>query len=267
MESENADSWGKKFSHLRLAMGEAFLEQIVAISDRDKSLDCGLNDLGLSGTLTYLIFCQHLQKNVIKRKGGSAITGHFWRDARAKTEEKFHYHMTKLRQASAIAAAYLEAIDPTSYAEAYVPCQRFGHGTSNVAESVNSLLKQDRQEDVLFFLSKLWDRAMMFRHSRFCQALKNIDEERYYTPHRVKLITQSRGLSGGCCVPMSTDSKAKVITPEGWIYDVEVDWEARKCHFSCRWPWQTELLCVHVMAMLFDQHKTLDGFYPLDLQP
>lgn len=89
--------------------------------------------------------------------------------------------------------------------------------------------------------------------------MKNIDKERYYTSHCAKLISQSCRFSGGYRVCMSTDLKAKVIIPEAWVYNVEVDWEARKCYCSCQRPYQTKLPCVHVMAMLFDQYKTLDS--------
>lgn len=66
--------------------------------------------------------------------------------------------MTKLREASALAAAYLETVDPTLYAEAFVSCQRFGHHTSNIAGSIKQVLKLDRQNDVLSLLSAIWDR-------------------------------------------------------------------------------------------------------------
>lgn len=182
--------------------------------------------------------------------------------ARAKTTAKFQYYMTKLRKASAFATAYLETVDPTLYAKTFVTCQRFGHDASNIAKSINKVLKLDRQNNVLSLLSAIWDWVIVTQHSWFCQTLKNFKEEKYYTPKCAQLIAKSQEFAGGCRVRMSTDVKAKIAMPERWIYDVKIDWETKKCQCSCRRSWQTKIPCGHVLAMIFDQHKILDDFIP-----
>lgn len=63
--------------------------------------------------------------------------------------------MNELRKVGALAAAYLEKVDPALYADAHVPCNQFGHLTSNINESINNVLKVDRKNNVLRFLSAI----------------------------------------------------------------------------------------------------------------
>lgn len=60
---------------------------------------------------------------------------------------------------------------------------------------------------------------------------------------------------------MSNQSTAKVVTPKGLIYELEVDWETRRRHCSCKQPHQTELPCGHVLAMLEHQKKHVPDYW------
>lgn len=75
-------------------------------------------------------------------------------------------------------------------------------------------------------------------------------------------MKKSRSFAGGFRVKMSDRLKAKVVTLENFIYEVEVDWETRKVQCSCQRPRQTKLPCGHVIAILLDQKKELSDFIP-----
>ena len=258
VESENVESWKYFLSHLNLAMPDVFGEPLIIISDRDKGLDA----VKLPDNLLHVICCQHLKINALTGRGGPPLNKYFWNIVKAPTEEKFTYHMNQLRQMSALASAYLEKIDPAIYAEAYVPGNRYGHFTSNINESINNVLKVDRKSDVLTLLGAIWDRVMQARFSRFTESQKEINAQRFWTPRCAALMQEARSHAGGLRVKMSCETKAKIVTPEGWIFDVEVDWETRKMLCSCKRPQQNELPCGHVMAMLMDQQKTVSDFIP-----
>lgn len=130
VESENSESWSYFVNHLKLALVEVLQEPVVFISDRDKGL--ASVDFGPNGVALHC--CRHIKENLIKGRGGEAIARYFWRISRAKTEAKYHYHMGKLTEISPAAAAYLQQIDPATYAEAFVPANRFGHDTNDLVE-------------------------------------------------------------------------------------------------------------------------------------
>lgn len=159
----------------------------VWISDCNKGRGSGLDELGLGANSVHLHCSQHIKENTIQKRGGITLNKYFWNIARATTLAKFDYHMEELHEISASTAEYLEAIDPTTWAEAYVPVCRFGHDTSNVVEPVNSVLKLDRELDVLSLLNSIWDRLMDNRQGRYCKAL-----------HELKLGTQDTTICKAC---------------------------------------------------------------------
>lgn len=159
-------------------------------------------------------------------------------------------------------AAYLEKVDPAFYTEAYVPYNRFGHFTSNINKSVNSVLKVDWKNDVLTLFGATWDRVMQSRFSRFCESQVEINQQHYWTPKCASLMKESRSFAGGLCVRMSDGSKAKVVTPENLVYDVEANWESQRTQCLCKRLQQTELPCGHIRVMLLDQNKDLRDFIP-----
>jgi len=55
------------------------------------------------------------------------------------------------------------------YAEAHFPSRRYGHDTSNIAESLNKLLKFDRELAIVELLD-VWHRVIENRASRLAEA-------------------------------------------------------------------------------------------------
>lgn len=246
-------------------MPEVFLELLLTISDRDKGLNAGKQRLELPDTVVHTLRCQHLKENVTKGRGGPPLNSYFWKIVKAPTVEKFAYHMSQLRSKSVFAASYLEKVDPALYAEAYVPTNRYGHLTSNVNESINSVLKIDRGKDVLMLLRSIWDRVMQSRFSKILRRTGTGWSPKLLDSQVCRIdVQESRSFSGGLRVQMSNESTAKIATPEGLIYTVKVDWETRRnrMHCSCKRPHATELSCGHVMAMLLHQKKNVQDFIP-----
>ena len=54
------------------------------------------------------------------------------------------------------AAKYLCAIDLTLWATAHFPSTRYGHLTSNIAESVNKVLREDCVLSITELLDTIW---------------------------------------------------------------------------------------------------------------
>ena len=61
------------------------------------------------------------------------------------------------------AVEYLRNIDPALWTVLHYPGCRFGHLTSNVAESTNNLLLHERKLPITKVLNKIWHRAMQQR--------------------------------------------------------------------------------------------------------
>ena len=70
----------------------------------------------------------------------------FWACVFAKTVDKYEEALEKIREVNAVAAQYLEEIHPDLWATALFRGRRYGHVTSNIAESVNALLIHVKEE-------------------------------------------------------------------------------------------------------------------------
>lgn len=204
----------------------------------------------------------HIKDNIIAGNGAGAVNDQFWRVARAKTPAKFDYHMKRLHQLFPGAAAALVKIDPTIYATAHVPRNRFGHDTNAVNECVNGLIKEHRSYNVLDLLTALWDRAMDTRFRRFCAAQIEMKKGARFTPCCHKLLKESKRHAGGLRVRPSTMTEAKILHPAGYIYDVRVDHIIGTTFCTCLRPQTRGMPCGHVLAFFQHQRWNLDRYLP-----
>jgi hypothetical protein len=144
VESENRASWEYFLRHLRQAIPEVSSERCVLISDRDKGLLEA--DLVLGNNIARAWCCRHIESNLRDKAGGKdGLLALFWRAARARSLAAFDYWMEKILVVNPIAHDYLRGIPLVMWASAHFPGTRFGHLTQNVAESVNRVLRDDRQ--------------------------------------------------------------------------------------------------------------------------
>lgn len=70
--------------------------------------------------------------------------------------------MQELQQVNDGAATYLAGVDLALWVTAYLPSgsQNFGPKTSNVVESMNNLLREERQLSILDLLNEIWHLTM-----------------------------------------------------------------------------------------------------------
>ena len=85
----------------------------------------------------------HIRQNVAKY--GSAAADFVWKIANASTLQEYNEVMAALQNISPKAHAYLKDIDKEHCVRGFFPMPRYGHVTSNIAESTNSPLRECRK--------------------------------------------------------------------------------------------------------------------------
>lgn len=75
--------------------------------------------------------------------------------------------------------------------EAHFVGRRYSHDISNVIESLNKALVEDRELLILQLLDALWHRVMDKRAFRLTTATKAISEGFTYTPFCASLVAES----------------------------------------------------------------------------
>jgi transposase-like protein len=187
VESENRDSWEYFLRLLRRCIPEVSSEPCVFVSDRDKGLLEADAVLGEHCLRAYC--CKHLEGNLKDQFGAKAgLPALFWKVARARLPSGFEHHMAKIDVVNPAAAQYLRSIPAELWAVAYFPKTRYSHLTSNIAEFVNKILREDRSLSIIELLDAIWHRVMTDRASRLRDAQKQARDAIIWTSYcRTKL--------------------------------------------------------------------------------
>jgi hypothetical protein len=95
-----------------------------------------------------------------------------YKAAKATTEEEFNAHIQEMRNINPQSVQWLfqDANHPRHWAECYFPGQRYGHITSNIAESLNSWLAEAREKPILAMFEQIRHQLMKWFMDR-----RNID--------------------------------------------------------------------------------------------
>ena len=93
---------------------------------------------------------QHLYENMYKEFKHLKLKTFLWQAARATTEEDFNKALAEMEGIDPRALQWLlNHSQPQHWAELYFPGRRYGHITSNIAESLNSSLLEAREKPIL----------------------------------------------------------------------------------------------------------------------
>jgi MULE transposase domain len=191
VESENENSWRYFLKLLKEAIPE--VAQGVFISDRDKGLLVADAELGLEVFRAYC--CKHLDAN-FREVGGAALSPLFWKAAHAVRPAQFEGALNEIREKKP-AEQYLRGIAPAFWAKAYFPRSRYGHDTSNIAESSNSTLDKARELPITRMLDAIWSRVMGARAEHRKSALEGLEKGVFYTQYCTAIVNESRKWYGG----------------------------------------------------------------------
>ena len=105
--------------------------------------------------------------------------------------------MEKIAAVKPEVAKYLYAIDLTLWATAHFPSTRYGHLTSNIAESVNKVLREDRVLSITELIDAIWHRVMEEQLSRLTEACHQLADGVKYTPYCQTKLVESRKWAQG----------------------------------------------------------------------
>lgn len=188
VESENRESWEYFF---RLLLSSMPLETApwTFISDRDKGGEAASDALG--NFAEKIVCCKHLEQNFVS-KFKSGLKSLFWSAAKARSVFAFEAVMRQLKDTNEKAEAYLRDIDPQLWTISHGKARRFGHLTSNIAESCNNLLLTHREMPVVQMLNEIWHLVMHTRATRRTEAEKSQADGQLFTRVAMYEIQESK---------------------------------------------------------------------------
>ena len=134
------------------------------ISDHDKGL---LEvDIVLGQHCIRAYYYKHLEGNLKDQFGSKGgLPALFQKAARARLPSGFEHHIAKIVVVNLATAQYLYSIVAKLWAVAYFPRTWHGYLTSNVAKSINKILREDRILSITELLDAKWHRVIAERAS------------------------------------------------------------------------------------------------------
>ncbi|KAL9299082.1 putative transposase, MuDR, plant, Zinc finger, SWIM-type, MULE transposase [Arabidopsis thaliana] len=145
VDSENDASWDWFLKCLLNIIPDE--NDLVFVSDRAASIASGLSGnypLAHHGLCTF-----HLQKNLETHFRGSSLIPVYYAVSRVYTKTEFDSLFWEITNSDKKLAQYLWEVDVRKWSRAYSPSNRYNIMTSNLAESVNALLKQNREYPIV----------------------------------------------------------------------------------------------------------------------
>lgn len=228
-----------------------FYPETVIISDRDKGL---LNAVKSKLPSAYhAMCCQHIAENIHK-KFGRQYKAIFWQIARTADQSTFDSLIQSLQRDSPQVKEYLSSIGYNNFTFIYFPVPRFGHDTSNIVESINSVWREIRELPPLQLLNGIYEWFLTTWYQRgqtqlFTgnSILSNAAYKGY--KHREKIAQSFRVLpSSNTHFLVSTSEAAQYIVALPPIATNRADQYEGTC--SCRKYSEYHAPCSHTIACI-----------------
>jgi hypothetical protein len=118
------------------------LPQYVIVSDYNKGLLQAVDSKLPSAY--HAMCCQHIAESIHKRSSKN-YKARFWQIARVSTQSAFDIAIQAPQRDAPEVKEYISSIGYNTFAFARFPHPRFGHDTSNIVESINSVWRDIRE--------------------------------------------------------------------------------------------------------------------------
>ncbi|CAA7048307.1 unnamed protein product [Microthlaspi erraticum] len=236
VDVEDFPAWEWFLTQLRLICGNQ--QELVIISDRHKALRKSIRKvfpLAHPGMCTY-----HLHQNLVKRFKESDTLKLVKEAYRVYRISEFVAIFNDIRGQNLAIARYLEKANVCLWSRANFQGDRYDIMTSNIAESVNSVLKIARGYPVAYLLEELRKLVTRWFMNRREQALSL---QTFFTP-KVERILTKRSTIGDTLTVQHIDAHRSHVT--GGTFPCVVDLQKMTC--TCRVYDIDKIPCAHALA-------------------
>jgi hypothetical protein len=215
--SENETWWNWFCEHLYEAFDGSFQPETVIISDRDKGL---LNAVKSKLPNVYhAMCCQHIVENIHK-KFGKQYKAPFWQIARAGSQRAFDIAVQALQREAPEVEESISLIGYENFAFTRFPRPRFGHDTSNIVESTNSVWREIRELPPLQLLNGIYQWCLTTWYQR--QQLQLVPGNSVLSNSAYQGYKHRESVARGFQVLPSSDTTFLVTTTQGAQYIVSL---------------------------------------------
>ncbi|CAH9058283.1 unnamed protein product [Cuscuta europaea] len=240
VDSENNESWRWFFLNIKEAFG--YRNEMVIVSDRHESIAKGVIEVYPEcehGVCIYHLF--NNLKTRFKRKTKKMKDSYF-EAAKAYTREEFDCHIKELEKIDEEIVSYMYTVGYEKWARVFSISKRYSTMTSNIAESLNVVLKKIKNLPITALLKFLHTLVQIWTHVNRNGA-RNTFTQLARVPHETLEQNYMK------CMKLKVIPSTEVIFS---VYDMNiifiVNLEDKTC--TCRRFQMDELPCTHALAVL-----------------
>lgn len=249
--SEAGEHWRFFLRLLRETLPEIDDATVTIISDRGTGL---IPSVRQEMREAHHSFCaQHICQNMMERfHPGDELRKRFWLLAKAPTEQQFQWQWRQFQQAEVPnqvdveeIGMYLNDIPHQQWAMYANPNPRYGHTTSNIAESINSAWRETVREATPFSAIKLiWEYVVNKFYTRRLVASNLLSQFTPYATRHIEEESRAFREEGYRVMPHSPTLFSVMKGQVGYA----VDLVNRTC--ACPSLFEHQLPCRHVIAVI-----------------
>ncbi|KAK3207023.1 hypothetical protein Dsin_021069 [Dipteronia sinensis] len=140
-DSENDTSWSWFHIELHDVIGEPI--ELVIISNRHKSIEKAIRTV-FSNSLHGNCIC-HLSQNMRAKFKNDKVQKFFFKVSKAYRVLEFESYMQEVSKVKADVVAYAMEANVEKWARAHFPGRQYSNMTTNIAECLNSVLREARE--------------------------------------------------------------------------------------------------------------------------
>jgi MULE transposase domain/SWIM zinc finger len=263
VDQENDENWLWFLQILRNIIqsnASTFLDSgsLMFLSDHQKGLLDGVAAVFPNNPHGYCLL--HLEDNFHKQFKNPNVKALLWTAARAISKEGYNKALNDMTAINTKAVDWLcSHTQPVHRAEIYFPGRRYGHLTSNIAESLNAWILEARELPIIVMLERIRQQLMKWFIER--RNLEDSIQGLLIAKIATELNTLATSRAWRYCYLQSTDVSYEVQSGET-LEEYLVNLETRSCR--CR-LWQSRgYPCGHGLAIIKqDLQLYAEQFYTL----
>ena len=244
--TENFKYWSFFLRSLEKAYNLSSRVNLVILSDLEKGLAQAVRDILPSANHSFCVY--HLEKN-IKVIYRTTTNGLIWRAAKTLSTRDFESTLSQLGQEKGSQIErFLRSLPASSWASSHFPVPRFGHVTSNIAESVNSAILPERKQTPFYILTGICRRitASVIQARSRISGLADTDLPKPLQKTLRKLKELARSLRVIRCTNSSLFEVQESVNSVSYrIFNAESK------HCSCKKHAEFGYPCEHIYAVIF----------------
>jgi zinc finger SWIM domain-containing protein 3 len=246
---ENQDHWNWFLAQLKHAIPYLREQYLAAISDRAKGL---INAVHQQFPNWEHCFCvHHIQENIkSSHPFPDDLHRALWSAASTLSEQEFVLSMEHIEKYHPGVFEYLNGINRRTWTTCYARVPKFQHTTSNVAESFNSWIGNERFRPHLHIIMGISRKVMQLFHEKRMQYFPSAVTTAVYGPTIQAKLTQAIDAGRSLQLLPSSTSVYLVKSNRSDAEEHRVDLQDKTC--TCLYFQQQKCPCMHAARAIRD---------------